>query len=48
LEDRDARDAARSVAPLRQEADAKLLETSHLTIVQAVNQVLDWSGNKAS
>ena len=48
LEDRDARDTARSVAPLRQEADARLLETSDLTIVQAVNQVLDWSGNKAS
>ena len=48
LEDRDARDAARPVAPLRQEADARLLETSGLTIVQAVNQVLDWSGNKAS
>ncbi len=48
LEDRDARDAARPVAPLRQEADARLLETSDLTIVQAVSQVLDWSGNKAS
>ena len=48
LEDRDTRDAARTVAPLRQEADAKLLETSNLTIAQAVNQVLDWSGNKAS
>lgn len=48
LEDRDARDAARPVAPLRQEADARLLETSDLTIVQAVDQVLDWSGNKAS
>ena len=48
LEDRDARDAARSVAPLRQEADARLLETSTLTIEQAVGQVLDWSGNRAS
>lgn len=48
LEDRDARDAARTVAPLRQEADAKLLETSNLTIAQAVDQVLVWSGNKAS
>ncbi|WVH09984.1 MAG: 3-phosphoshikimate 1-carboxyvinyltransferase [Fluviibacter phosphoraccumulans EoVTN8] len=47
LEDRDARDAARTVAPLRQEGDTKLLETSHLTIAQAVDQVLDWSGNKA-
>ncbi|MFM8339374.1 MAG: (d)CMP kinase, partial [Fluviibacter sp.] len=48
LEDRDARDAARPVAPLRQEADARLLETSALTIEQAVAQVLDWSGNQAS
>lgn len=48
LEDRDARDAARPVAPLRQEADARLLETSTLTIEQAVAQVLDWSGNGAS
>jgi 3-phosphoshikimate 1-carboxyvinyltransferase len=48
LEDRDARDTARSVAPLRQEADARLLETSALTIEQAVAQVLDWSGNRAS
>ena len=47
LEDRDARDAARPVAPLRQEADARLLETSNLTIAQAVDQVLGWSGNKA-
>ena len=48
LEDRDARDAARPVAPLRQEADARLLGTSGLTVVEAVNQVVDWSGNKAS
>jgi len=42
LQQRDARDSQRSVAPLRQEADAKLLETTHLTIEQAVKQVLDW------
>ncbi len=48
LEDRDARDAARPVAPLRQEADARLLETSSRTIEQAVAQVLDWSVNRAS
>ncbi|MGV0953779.1 MAG: bifunctional 3-phosphoshikimate 1-carboxyvinyltransferase/cytidylate kinase [Fluviibacter sp.] len=48
LVDRDARDAARSVAPLRQEADARLLETSDLTIAQAVDQVLDWFGHGAS
>ncbi len=42
LQQRDARDSQRSVAPLRQEADARLLDTSHLTIEQAVKQVLDW------
>lgn len=43
LRQRDERDSQRSVAPLRQEADAKLLDTTHLTIEQAVNQVLTWS-----
>lgn len=43
LQQRDARDSQRSVAPLRQEADAKLLDTTHLTIDQAVNQVLVWA-----
>ncbi len=42
LQQRDARDSQRSVAPLRQESDAKLLDTTHLTIEQAVNQVLAW------
>ncbi|MBP8168101.1 MAG: bifunctional 3-phosphoshikimate 1-carboxyvinyltransferase/cytidylate kinase [Azonexus sp.] len=43
LQQRDARDSQRSVAPLRQEADARLLDTTALTIEQAVNQVLLWS-----
>ena len=43
LQQRDDRDSRRSVAPLRQEADAKLLDTTDLTIEQAVNQVLAWS-----
>ena len=43
LKQRDERDSQRSVAPLRQEVDAKLLDTTHLTIEQAVNQVLAWS-----
>jgi len=43
LKQRDERDSQRSVAPLRQEADAKLLDTTHITIEQAVNQVLAWS-----
>jgi cytidylate kinase len=40
LQDRDARDSQRTVAPLQQAADASLLETSQLNIEQAVNQVL--------
>jgi 3-phosphoshikimate 1-carboxyvinyltransferase len=44
LKQRDERDSQRSVAPLRQEADAKLLDTTHLTIEQAVSQVLAWFG----
>lgn len=40
LQTRDARDRQRSVAPLKQCADAKLLETSDLTIEQAVQAVL--------
>jgi len=40
LRERDARDAARSVAPLAQGADAVLLDTTDLTIQQAVDAVL--------
>ena len=43
LRQRDDRDSRRSVAPLRQEVDARLLDTTDLTIEQAVNQVLVWS-----
>jgi len=42
LRERDARDAARSSAPLRQSADAALLDTTNLTIAQAVARVLQW------
>lgn len=42
LEARDARDAARSAAPLQQTADAVLLDTTGLNIEQAVQQVLTW------
>ncbi|MBI4985365.1 MAG: bifunctional 3-phosphoshikimate 1-carboxyvinyltransferase/cytidylate kinase [Rhodocyclales bacterium] len=41
LQERDARDAARSVAPLRQEADAALVDTTPMGIEQAVASVLD-------
>ncbi len=42
LLERDARDAAREVAPLRQCADAVLLETTELSVEQAVAAVLEW------
>jgi len=40
IRDRDARDINRSVAPLQQGADAILLDTTSLNIVQAVDEVL--------
>lgn len=39
---RDERDSNRSVAPLQQNADTKLLDTTHLSISQATNEVLNW------
>lgn len=48
LRERDARDAARSTAPLRQSDDARLLDTTGLTIQQAVEQVLGWYRAAAS
>ncbi len=42
LQRRDMRDSSRPVAPLRHYPDAKLLDTTHLSIEQAVNQVIDW------
>ncbi len=40
IRDRDARDSDRAVAPLQKGADAILLDTTHLTIDQAVDEVL--------
>jgi len=42
LQQRDARDRERSVAPLQQAEDARLLETSQLSIAQAVQAVMDY------
>ncbi|AOI69814.1 cytidylate kinase [Burkholderia ubonensis] len=42
LRDRDARDSNRAAAPLKPAADAELLDTSALSIDQAVDQVLQW------
>ena len=48
LKARDARDTNRSVAPLRQEADALLLDTDHLGIEEAVAQVLALANTRLS
>lgn len=42
IQKRDERDSNRSIAPLQQEADAKLLDTTSLTISQAQDAVLSW------
>ncbi|KUZ63153.1 cytidylate kinase [Burkholderia ubonensis] len=42
LRERDARDSNRAAAPLKPAADAELLDTSALSIDQAVDQVLQW------
>ncbi|MBV6446414.1 (d)CMP kinase [Nitrosomonas sp.] len=42
IQKRDERDSNRSIAPLQQGADAKLLDTTSLTISQAQETVLSW------
>ena len=42
LKIRDERDTGRSAAPLKQALDALLLNTDHLSIAEAVQQVLSW------
>jgi 3-phosphoshikimate 1-carboxyvinyltransferase len=42
INQRDARDAGRSVAPLQRSADARLLDTTGLTVERVVDQVLEW------
>lgn len=42
LRERDARDTERAVAPLKPAEGAHLLDTSHMTIEQAVEKVLGW------
>ena len=42
LQERDARDSSRGAAPLMIADGAKVLETSDLSIDQAVREVLDW------
>jgi cytidylate kinase len=40
--DRDRQDAARTIAPLRQAPDARLLDTTNMTVDQAVARVIEW------
>lgn len=42
IETRDKNDQQRTVAPLVQQADALLLDTTHLTIEEAVKKIIDW------
>jgi 3-phosphoshikimate 1-carboxyvinyltransferase len=42
LRERDARDAARSVAPLKAAPDARLLDTTRMSALEAAAAVLDW------
>lgn len=44
LRERDARDANRAAAPLQRAADAKLLDTTDMSIEDAVRTVLCWFG----
>src|SRR5690606_19435895 len=43
IEARDRRDAERSVAPLKPADDARLLDSSNLTIEEVTRTVLDWA-----
>jgi cytidylate kinase len=42
LRERDARDTSRSSAPLKPAKDARLLDSSDLTIDQVVDRILRW------
>ena len=46
LRERDARDAGRAVAPLQQCADALRLDTTAMTIDQAVGRIVMWAGER--
>jgi cytidylate kinase len=47
LRERDARDANRSVAPLKPSPDAQLLDTTGLSAAQAAERVLGWYRGKS-
>jgi cytidylate kinase len=42
LRERDARDAARSAAPLKRSPDARLLDTTAMSAEQAAARIVDW------
>ena len=42
IQQRDARDSSRSVAPLQKSADAQVLDTTNLSINEGVEQVIRW------
>jgi len=42
ISERDARDASRGVAPLQKCADAHLLDTTEISVEQAVSRILTW------
>lgn len=43
MAERDRRDSERSVAPLRPSQDARMLDTTGMSIPRVVDQVLDWA-----
>jgi cytidylate kinase len=44
MQERDRRDSERSIAPLRACSDARVLDTTHLSIPDVVRRVLQWVG----
>jgi cytidylate kinase len=42
IRERDARDSHRAVSPLTQAADARLLDTTGMSVDQAVAQIIAW------
>jgi cytidylate kinase len=46
IEDRDRRDSERSIAPLRPADDARVLDSSKLTIDEVTQMVLVWAGER--
>ncbi len=43
IEDRDRRDSERVIAPLKPAADARLLDSSQLTVAEVSKQIVDWA-----